>query len=67
MRRFLPLTLFLVCGLLLTAGIADAQQAGGSAVRGRAVDAQQGGLPGVAIVVTHLERIGDSTTHLSGV
>ncbi len=40
MRRFRPLTLFLVCGLLLSANIADAQQTP--------------------------ERIGDSTTHLSG-
>lgn len=41
MRRFRPLTLFRVCGLLLTVSIADAQQT--------------------------RERIGDSTTYLSGV
>jgi outer membrane receptor protein involved in Fe transport len=55
MRRFRSLTLFLVSALLLAAGIAEAQQAGGSAIRGRVTDQQQGAVPGVAIVVTHQE------------
>lgn len=55
MRRLRSFTLFLASGLLLAAGIAEAQQAGTSAVRGRAVDAQEGVLPGVAIVLTHVE------------
>ena len=56
MRRFRSFNLFLACGsLLVAAGIAEAQQAGGSAIRGRAIDAQQAVLPGVAIVVTHTE------------
>jgi hypothetical protein len=56
MRRFSSFTLFLASALLLVAGIADAQQAGASAVRGRAIDAQQAVLPGVAIVITHVEN-----------
>ncbi|MBI2188787.1 MAG: TonB-dependent receptor [Acidobacteria bacterium] len=56
MRRFRSLTLLLASGVLLVGGFAEAQQAGGSAVRGRAVDAQQGVLPGVAIVATHMEN-----------
>jgi len=57
MRRCrLLAVLLLTCGSLLVATAADAQQAGASAVRGRAVDTQEGVLPGVAIVVTHLEN-----------
>ncbi len=57
MRRLRSLSLVLACGvLLLSAATADAQQAGASAIRGRAVDAQQGVLPGVAIVLTHVEN-----------
>jgi Carboxypeptidase regulatory-like domain/TonB dependent receptor/TonB-dependent Receptor Plug Domain len=43
------------CGMLLIAGVAEAQQAGGSAIQGRVVDAQQGVLPGVTIVITNQE------------
>lgn len=56
MRRLRSFTLFLATvSLLVATGLAEAQQAGGSALRGRAVDPQQGVLPGVAIVVTHTE------------
>src|SRR5919106_3836856 len=48
--------LLLVFGVLVTGSLAaEAQQAGGSAVRGRVVDSQEGVLPGVAIIVTHSE------------
>ena len=56
MRRFCLLNLLLAfASLMAAAGVAEAQQAGGSALRGRAVDPQQAVLPGVAIVVTHTE------------
>jgi Carboxypeptidase regulatory-like domain/TonB dependent receptor-like, beta-barrel len=46
----------LAFGVLVSTSLAaEAQQAGGSAIRGRVVDAQQSVLPGVAIVVTHTE------------
>jgi Carboxypeptidase regulatory-like domain/TonB dependent receptor/TonB-dependent Receptor Plug Domain len=44
-----------VVGMLLIAAIAEAQQAGGSAIQGRVVDAQQAVLPGVTVVVTAQE------------
>ena len=48
--------LLLVFGVLVSSSlVAEAQQAGGSALRGRVVDAQEAVLPGVAIVVTHTE------------
>jgi hypothetical protein len=48
--------LLLVFGVLVSGSLAaEAQQAGGSAVRGRVVDPQEAVLPGVAIVVTHTE------------
>jgi Carboxypeptidase regulatory-like domain len=48
--------LLLAFGVLVSTSLAaEAQQAGGSAIRGRVVDPQQGVLPGVAIVVTHTE------------
>ena len=40
-------------GALFTTALADAQQAGGSAIQGRVVDEQQALLPGVALVITH--------------
>ncbi len=43
-------------GVLVTTFPAEASQAGGSALQGRVVDAQQAVLPGVAIVVTHQEN-----------
>ena len=56
MRRYWLSGMIVGCGLLtLIVGSAHAQQAGGSAIRGRVVDPQQGVLPGVAIVATHLE------------
>ena len=54
MRRYTMCLVFVVLGSLVAAAVADAQQ-GGSAIRGRVVDQQQGILPGVAIVVTHAE------------
>ena len=46
----------LVVAVLASSSLAaEAQQAGGSALRGRVVDAQEAVLPGVAIVVTHIE------------
>ncbi len=42
-------------GLLMAATLAEAQQGGGSAIQGRAVDQQQAVLPGVTIVITHQE------------
>jgi Carboxypeptidase regulatory-like domain/TonB dependent receptor len=48
--------LLLVFGVLVTGSLAAAaQQAGGSAIRGRVVDSQEAVLPGVAIVATHVE------------
>jgi hypothetical protein len=48
--------LLLAFGVLVCSSLAaEAQQAGGSAIRGRIVDPQEGVLPGVAIVVTHTE------------
>ena len=48
--------LLLAFGVLVSSSLAvEAQQAGGSAIRGRAVDPQEAVLPGVAIVVTHTE------------
>ena len=44
-----------VVGMLLIAAIAEAQQAGGSAIQGRASDAQQAVLPGVTVVITAQE------------
>ncbi|MGH9382932.1 MAG: carboxypeptidase regulatory-like domain-containing protein [Vicinamibacterales bacterium] len=44
----------LLVGLLVIVAVAEAQQ-GGSAIRGRITDQQQGVLPGVSIVVTHEE------------
>ncbi len=41
--------------LLLRAVAAEAQLAGGSAIQGRVVDAQQGVLPGVTVVITSQE------------
>ena len=39
----------------MAATLAEAQQVGGSAIQGRAVDQQQAVLPGVTIVITHQE------------
>ena len=48
--------LLLVLGVLVSGSLAaEAQQAGGSAIRGRAVDPQEGVLPGVTIIVTHAD------------
>jgi hypothetical protein len=41
--------------LVVAAAVAEAQQAGGSAMRGRVTDQQQAVLPGVRVVVTHTE------------
>ena len=47
-------SLLLVFAVLVSSSLAaEAQQAGGSALRGRVVDAQEAVLPGVAIIVTH--------------
>ena len=55
MRRYrIRLALLLALGSLVVASFAAAQQ-GGSAIRGRITDQQQGILPGVSIVVTHAE------------
>ena len=59
MRRYWLSGMIVGCGLLtLIVGSAHAQQAGGSAIRGRVVDPQQGVLPGVAIVA--IWRVGRS-------
>jgi len=55
MRRTRLGTALLVLGSLALATSAAAQQ-GGSAIRGRITDQQQGILPGVSIVVTHVEN-----------
>ena len=54
MRRYSIRLAFLALGSLVAVAAAQAQQ-GGSAIRGRITDQQQGILPGVAIVVTHTE------------
>jgi hypothetical protein len=54
MRRYrIGLALLLASGSLVVASFAAAQQ-GGSAIRGRITDQQQGILPGVSIVITHV-------------
>ena len=53
MRRFAAFVAIFAAGLLVV-GAAEAQQ-GGSAIRGRVTDQQQAILPGVGIVVTHVE------------
>jgi hypothetical protein len=53
MRRWICLALISVG--VLTAAPARAQQ-GGSAIRGRITDEQQGLLPGVAVTITHMEN-----------
>ncbi len=56
MRRYrIGLALLLASGSLVVASFAAAQQ-GGSAIRGRITDQQQGILPGVSIVLTHAEN-----------
>ena len=56
MRRYrIGLALLLASGSLVVASLAAAQQ-GGSAIRGRITDQQQGILPGVSIVITHAEN-----------
>ena len=56
MRRYrIGLALLLASGSLVVASFAAAQQ-GGSAIRGRITDQQQGMLPGVSIVITHAEN-----------
>ena len=54
MRRYRLRLACLALGSLVAVAAAEAQQ-GGSAIRGRVTDQQQGILPGVAIVVTHAE------------
>jgi hypothetical protein len=53
MRRWIQVALIGVG--VLTAAPVMAQQ-GGSAIRGRVTDEQQGVLPGVAVTVTHAEN-----------
>jgi hypothetical protein len=55
MRRYRIVLALLAIGSLVVVTSAAAQQ-GGSAIRGRITDQQQGILPGVAIVVTHTEN-----------
>ena len=56
MRRYrIGLALLLASGSLVVASFAAAQQ-GGSAIRGRITDQQQGIRPGVSIVLTHAEN-----------
>jgi hypothetical protein len=45
--------LVVVLGVILTAVLSEARQAGGSALQGHVMDEQQAVLPGVAIVVTN--------------
>src|SRR5262245_31528428 len=47
--------LIVVFGMLLVATAVHAQQLGGSAMQGRVVDDQGGVLPGVSIVITHVD------------
>src|SRR5688572_5258688 len=53
MRRDTYTLLAAAVGVLVTASLAQANQAGGSALQGRVVDEQQAVLPGVAIIVTN--------------
>ena len=54
MRRFL--TRLSLLTLVLLVGVAAEAQQGGATIRGRVTDQQEGILPGVALVVTHMEN-----------
>ncbi len=56
MRRCIRAWLLAAVGVLFFTSLADAQQAGGSALQGRVMDQQQAVLPGVTVVITNQDN-----------